>query len=226
MARPDSIRPAEPNRPTLNPRRVGIWHLAVTFVITVLISGMTIVVVRRLSVAPLAANAPATGNLTINTSPDGSDVVVDGERRGVTPLTVALASGSHTMIVRGAGHERVVSLAIKAGADVNHYIEMKAPEPPVRGEAAMVTAPTAAPVRSKIAPIRIDPPKVAVSINVRPWADVFVDGHSVGQTPIWNLLVPIGSHDVVFRHPRLGERKQTVVVSADGPNRFAADFSK
>jgi hypothetical protein len=64
------------------------------------------------------------------------------------------------------------------------------------------------------------------SANARPWADVFVDGTSVGQTPISNLAVPIGTHQVLFRHPQLGERRESVVVNVKGPNRVAADFSK
>ncbi len=73
--------------------------------------------------------------------------------------------------------------------------------------------------------VRIDAPAAMVSANARPWADVAIDGKSVGQTPISNLQIPIGVHEVVFRHPRLGERRQTVTVTINGPNRFAADFA-
>jgi len=74
--------------------------------------------------------------------------------------------------------------------------------------------------------MRIDPPKAAVSVNARPWADVTVDGNSLGQTPIANTLMTIGSHDVIFRHPQFGERRQTVVVTSNGPNRIAVDLTK
>jgi hypothetical protein len=73
--------------------------------------------------------------------------------------------------------------------------------------------------------VRVDAPAAMVSANARPWADVAIDGKSVGQTPISNLQVPIGIHEVVFRHPRLGERRQTVTVTMNGPNRFAADLA-
>ena len=33
-------------------------------------------------------------------------------------------------------------------------------------------------------------------------------------------------HEMVFRHPQLGERRQTVTVTAKGPNRIAADLTK
>jgi hypothetical protein len=78
----------------------------------------------------------------------------------------------------------------------------------------------------KVTSVRVDPPKAMLSANARPWADVWLDGNSVGQTPISNLSVPIGTHQVLFRHPQLGERRESVVVNAKGPNRVAADFSK
>lgn len=78
----------------------------------------------------------------------------------------------------------------------------------------------------KVTTVRVDPPRAMLSANARPWADVFVDGASVGQTPISNLAVAIGTHQVLFRHPQLGERRESVVVNVKGPNRVAADFSK
>ena len=74
--------------------------------------------------------------------------------------------------------------------------------------------------------MRIDPPKAAVSVNARPWADVTIDGNSLGQTPIANTIMTIGSHEVIFRHPQFGERRQTVVVTSNGPNRIAVDLTK
>jgi len=78
----------------------------------------------------------------------------------------------------------------------------------------------------KVTSVRVDPPQAMLSANARPWADVFVDGNSVGQTPISNLAIPIGTHQVLFRHPQLGEHREIVVVSVKGPNRVAADLSK
>jgi hypothetical protein len=74
--------------------------------------------------------------------------------------------------------------------------------------------------------VRVDPPKVSVSVNARPWAEVTLDGNSVGQTPISNLLVTVGTHELVFRHPQFAERRQTVVVTAKGANRIATDLTK
>jgi hypothetical protein len=78
----------------------------------------------------------------------------------------------------------------------------------------------------KVAALRVEPPKVTVSANARPWADVIIDGETVGQTPLGNLAVAIGTHQVIFRHPQLGEQRQTMVVTAKGPNRISADMTK
>jgi hypothetical protein len=81
-------------------------------------------------------------------------------------------------------------------------------------------------VAGRTTAIRVEAPTASVSVNARPWADIILDGNNVGQTPIANLPVSIGSHEMVFRHPQLGERKQTVSVSVKGPNRIAVDLTK
>ena len=72
----------------------------------------------------------------------------------------------------------------------------------------------------------IDLPTQALSLNATPWAEVWLDGQSVGTTPLGNLSVTIGPHEVVWRHPQLGERRQTVMVKPDAPLRAAMDFRK
>lgn len=69
-------------------------------------------------------------------------------------------------------------------------------------------------------------PKGTLSINALPWADVTLDGQPMGQTPLGNLSVPIGNHEVVWRHPQLGERHQTVKVTAGAPVRAGMDLTK
>ena len=41
-----------------------------------------------------------------------------------------------------------------------------------------------------------------------------------------NMDIAVGTHQVVFRHPQFGERRQSVVVTVQGPNRIAVDFTK
>jgi hypothetical protein len=69
-------------------------------------------------------------------------------------------------------------------------------------------------------------PTGSISINALPWANVSIDGRSLGTTPIANLDIALGAHEVVWRHPQLGERKQTVIVTAKAPLRLMMDFNK
>jgi hypothetical protein len=72
--------------------------------------------------------------------------------------------------------------------------------------------------------IRIDVPNAPLSINALPWAEVWLDGKRLGETPIGNLPVRVGNHEVVFRHPQFGERRKNVTVSLKGPMRVSVDM--
>jgi hypothetical protein len=69
-------------------------------------------------------------------------------------------------------------------------------------------------------------PDGSVSINAVPWANVWLDGRALGATPIANLAVPLGTHEVIWRHPVFGERRQSVLVTARGPLRLILDLSR
>lgn len=71
---------------------------------------------------------------------------------------------------------------------------------------------------------RVEPPDGTISLNALPWAEVSFDGQALGTTPFANLTVPIGVHEVVWRHPQLGERRQTVLVTAKAPVRLVVDL--
>ena len=58
-------------------------------------------------------------------------------------------------------------------------------------------------------------PKGTVSINAVPWAEVWLDGQKLGDTPLANMRVPLGVREFVFKHPQHGEKKVTVTVRAD-----------
>ena len=66
----------------------------------------------------------------------------------------------------------------------------------------------------KVATVGIELPNGVVNLNAQPWAEVWIDGKLAGETPIGNLSIQIGSHDIVFRHPQLGERRQSAIVRA------------
>ena len=73
-----------------------------------------------------------------------------------------------------------------------------------------------------VLPIRL--PNAPLSINAKPWAEAWVDGVRVGDTPIGTLMRPIGRHEVVLRHRELGERRESVLVTLGQPARVSVDF--
>jgi hypothetical protein len=76
------------------------------------------------------------------------------------------------------------------------------------------------------APIALEFPKGTLALNAIPWAEVFVDGEKVGDTPIGNLPVSLGTHEVVFRNPELGEQRMTATVTLTAPTRLSVDLRK
>jgi PEGA domain len=78
----------------------------------------------------------------------------------------------------------------------------------------------------KTAHVSIAVPSGSLSVNALPWADVEIDGRQVGTTPLANISVPIGSHEIVWKHPQRGERRRTIAVTAGSPARVGIDFNQ
>ncbi|MEP6593030.1 MAG: PEGA domain-containing protein [Acidobacteriota bacterium] len=68
-------------------------------------------------------------------------------------------------------------------------------------------------------------PTGTLNLNALPWAEVWIDGKKVGDTPIAGLRLPLGIHDIVFRHPQLGERTMTATVRADTASAASVDLT-
>lgn len=69
-------------------------------------------------------------------------------------------------------------------------------------------------------------PRGSVNLNAQPWAEVWIDGKKAGETPIANLELPLGTREIIFRHPEFGERRVTTTVRAGSPAAVSVDFTK
>jgi hypothetical protein len=67
-------------------------------------------------------------------------------------------------------------------------------------------------------------PTGSLAVNASPWAEVWIDGERVGETPLGKVTLPVGPHELVFRHPELGERRMRAVVRADEPAKVTLDL--
>ena len=68
-------------------------------------------------------------------------------------------------------------------------------------------------------------PRGAVNLGATPWAEVWLDGQKLGDTPLVTQ-VALGSHEFVFKHPQHGERRITATVKASGTSPLTVDFTK
>ncbi len=65
----------------------------------------------------------------------------------------------------------------------------------------------------------------SVSIFVRPWAIVFLDGRRVRQTPIQSLGVPAGKHTIELQNDTKGKREKLVItIEAGGTQEIRRDW--
>jgi PEGA domain len=76
----------------------------------------------------------------------------------------------------------------------------------------------------KVTPIALDLPRGVVHLNASPWAEVWIDGQRAGDTPLGNIALTIGAHEIVFRHPQLGEKRHAVSVTAGVPVRLSVNM--
>ncbi len=212
--------------------------------------------------------AGATGALRVETETAGLPVSVDGVEKGLSPLTIdALAPGKHDVVIGRDAAAVQRSVSVQANETVSFFLP--AARPPAASAGWLATAsPVVAQITEgdrvigsteldrvmlpagehnlvlvnealgyraerrvvitggKVSRLAIDPPMGTLNINAQPWAEVWLDGRSLGQTPIGNLSAPIGSHEIIFRHPQLGERRETVVVTLREPARLGVDMRR
>lgn len=69
-------------------------------------------------------------------------------------------------------------------------------------------------------------PRGTANLNATPWAEVWIDGKKIGETPLANHELPLGTHEVVFKHPQFGERRMTTTIRANAPVALSVDMSK
>ncbi len=78
----------------------------------------------------------------------------------------------------------------------------------------------------RLARIEVNVPDGTVNLNAAPWAEVYLDGRSLGETPIANASVTVGTHEVIFRNPQFQELRQMVTVASGKATRLAVTLTK
>jgi hypothetical protein len=159
-------------------------------------SGQTVLVTAELQPAAVAAPAAAATGSVLIVAPSAVDIFESGRLLGSSQ------SGRLTLPV-GTHQLELVNQAL--GYRTVRSLQVTAG-----------TNPT----------INLEFPKGTLALNAIPWAEVWVDGEKVGETPIGNLPVALGNHEVVFRNPDLGEQRMTATVTLTAPTRLSVDLRK
>jgi hypothetical protein len=181
-----------------------------------------------------------------NLAPGSHAVLLEGAAGSVKQTTVVIEAGVTASLV--------VPLGAPAGGPISGWISVTAPVAmqlyedgrllgTTETERIMVSAGkheieiTNAPLAyralravqvtpGKVTPISVQLPKQKLAVNALPWAEVWIDGQKIGDTPLGDLSVLVGPHEVVFRHPELGEQKHAITVTAAVPARLSVDLRK
>jgi hypothetical protein len=169
-------------------------------------------------------------------SPGRHTVVVESER-GTVRRTLRLRAGEsadvHVSIYAGA---LVVSAPIElqileGGQIVGTSDGGQILLPPGPHELELVNEALAVSLRRRVeiepgalARLIIEPPPGIVTLESTPSAEVWIDGRRVGETPLAAVPVPLGTREIVFKHPALGERREVVTVTAAAPVRLSVSL--
>jgi PEGA domain len=231
------------------------------------------------------SGAPSLGRLSISSQPGGATVLLDGQPRGTAPAELSdVSAGDHELVLELNGVRIRQAVSVAAGTVTTVAVPMKVGSTPVVAAAAGAEAGTPAPAEpttggltvkvpfemqvfegqtlvgvtgdrlvlspgphdlrvvsdtlgfekplhaeifaGKTTHLSLPLPKGTLSLNATPWAEVWIDGAKVGETPIGNLSLPVGPHEVVFKNPDLGEQHHAATVTATAPVRLSVDLSK
>ncbi len=79
---------------------------------------------------------------------------------------------------------------------------------------------------NQVTTLVVEPPRGVLNVNAVPWAEVYLDGDRIGDTPIANYPASLGSHEIVLRNPRFPERRVIVTVTLSEAARVGVDLQK
>jgi hypothetical protein len=144
------------------------------------------------------------------TAPEG--VPVSGWISVSAPAEVQVYEGGRLL-----GSSQADRIMVSAGA---HQFEFANASLGYRSARTLTVAP------GKVSAVRLEWPKGSMALNAQPWANVWVNGEAMGETPIGNISLPLGTYEVVFRHPELGEQVIRATVTATTPARVTVDMRK
>ena len=254
-APPPSAKPAAPAQPaarggagvaktltTFKAPRVSAWIAAALAAIALLEGGVITALLMRRPAPAVATAAPAPAPPAPAAEPAAPPVILAAAAAPIVPAAAPPQEAAPDPIKAAASNQRSGGVRIAAPVELkvlqgDRVLGSSADGPIVAtaGTYQLELINTALGINMRrqvtflagqITRVDVTIPPGRVSINAQPWAEVSIDSRPVGETPLANLSVAVGEHDVVFRHPELGERRQRITVRADTPARVSQSFDK
>jgi hypothetical protein len=71
----------------------------------------------------------------------------------------------------------------------------------------------------EVVAITVQMPPVTIEIVAPSDSEILVDGQPIGRAPLGQVQIAVGTREITMRHPELGERRQVVTVTYNGPAR-------
>jgi len=201
------------------PRRVGTLRVTSTPTgARVLLDG------EPRGVTPLAVEQVAAGtHALVVEGPAGSvEQPVEVEADGTVTVDVPIYSG--WLAVFAPIEVRIFLQGKLLGTSLDgrllvppgkHQLELINPALGYREQRTVTVTP------GRVTALSVEAPRGTIVVDAPDGTDVSVDGQPVGTTPVGELPVAIGTREIVFRHPQLGQRRVTVTVGVDVPARVS-----
>jgi serine/threonine-protein kinase len=176
--------------------------------------------------------AKPQGRLKLSTNPAGASVMVDGKvHPRFTPTVIEGDVGANVQITfKLDGYKpKIVEATVRAGEtpfgvalDRDETPKPQPVEPPPQVEK---------PKREHHHSSRDKEPvltgKGTLTVKVRPWAIVYVDGTRLRQTPVVNFELPAGKHTIELVNEGKNRReKVNVTIKPDDPQEITRDWDK
>lgn len=164
------------------------------------------------ALASTAAKTPPVAVATAGAAAAGATMPLAGSIAVAAPVSMHVFEGTRLV---GTTEAQTIMLAVGT-----HDLEFVSDAIGFRARRSVSVQP------GRTTAVRLEMPRAALHVNALPWAEVWIDNQRIGETPLGNLQQPIGPHEIVFRHPELGERRAIVLVTLKQPARVSVDLRK